>query len=68
MLMKKPLTIGRLAKTAGVNIETIRYYERRGIIEQPPTPAQGFRTYPQETLVPPEVNIRLPHRSFQGNL
>ena len=50
MLMNKPLTIGRLAKTAAVNIETIRYYERRGIIEQPPTPAQGFRTYPQETL------------------
>lgn len=44
-------TIGQLAKRAGVNVETIRYYEHRGLIEQPIKPAQGYRTYPQATLV-----------------
>ncbi|RIK55060.1 MAG: MerR family transcriptional regulator, partial [Chloroflexi bacterium] len=30
------LTIGRLAQASGVNVETIRYYERRGILPPPP--------------------------------
>ena len=38
-------TIGRLAETAGVNVETVRYYERRGLLEQPPRPGQGYRQY-----------------------
>lgn len=42
--------IGQLAKAASVNIETIRYYERQGLIEQPPKPANGLRLYPQITL------------------
>lgn len=47
---KKPLTIGFLAKAADVNIETIRYYQRIGIIAEPAKPAHGYRTYPTETL------------------
>ncbi|MAZ90014.1 MAG: Hg(II)-responsive transcriptional regulator [Cellvibrionaceae bacterium] len=43
-------TIGQLAKTAGVNVETIRYYERQQLIEQPDKPLQGYRRYPEETL------------------
>ncbi|NQU60222.1 MAG: MerR family DNA-binding protein [Rhodospirillales bacterium] len=44
-------TIGKAAKRVGVNIETIRFYERRALIEQPPKPASGgFRDYPPETL------------------
>ena len=43
-------SISRLAKAAGVNVETIRYYERRGLITQPPKPAQGYRLYPKATL------------------
>ena len=39
------LTIGKLAKTAGVNIETIRYYQRKGLIKEPIKPAFGFRKY-----------------------
>ncbi|MBA3326304.1 MAG: MerR family transcriptional regulator [Rhodobacteraceae bacterium] len=35
------LTIGQAARAAEVNIETIRYYERRGLIAQPPTPSDG---------------------------
>ena len=44
------MTIGRLAKEAGVNIETIRYYQRRGLIEEPPKPAGGHRRYPRSAL------------------
>ncbi len=45
-----PMTISKLARAAGVNVETIRYYQRRGLIEQPEKPAQGYRTYPPATL------------------
>jgi MerR family copper efflux transcriptional regulator len=44
------LTIGRLAREAGVNSETIRFYERRGLIPKPPRPASGYRRYPPETV------------------
>jgi len=53
------LTIGGLAKAAGVNVETIRYYERIGLIEQPSKPGQGFRKYPQQTI----QNIRFIKRA-----
>lgn len=43
------LTIGRLAKLVGVNIETIRYYQRIGLIDEPATPLTGFRHYPLQT-------------------
>ena len=44
-------TIGKAAKQAGVSVETIRFYERKGLIAQPPKPAAGgFRDYPAETL------------------
>jgi len=46
-------TIGRLAERAGVGVETVRFYQRRGLIEEPPTPAKGFREYPEETEEPP---------------
>ena len=45
------MTIGKIARNAGVGVETIRFYERRGLIEQPPKPAfAGFRLYPIETV------------------
>ena len=37
--------IGQLAKEAEVNIETIRYYERRGLINRPEKPNIGYRQY-----------------------
>lgn len=43
------MTISRLAGKTGVSVETIRYYERRGLIEQPGRPASGYRKYPAET-------------------
>ncbi len=39
------MTIGRLAKQAGVNIDTIRYYERNGLIPEPLRRASGYREY-----------------------
>ncbi len=41
------LTIGQLAKKAQVHVETVRYYERRGLIPQPPRRWSGYRQYSQ---------------------
>ena len=48
--MVENLTIGALAKRGGVNVETIRYYQRRGLLQEPERPQEGFRLYPQETV------------------
>ena len=45
-----PLTIGRVAKMADVNVETIRYYQRRGLIVEPTKPMFGFRHYANKTI------------------
>jgi len=45
-----PMTIGRVAKMADVNVETIRYYQRRGLIVEPPKPIFGFRHYSDKTV------------------
>ncbi len=39
------LTIGQLARMAQVNVETIRYYERRGLMPEPPRRDSGYRQY-----------------------
>jgi MerR family mercuric resistance operon transcriptional regulator len=44
----KSLTIGRLAKEAGVNLETVRFYERRGLLPRPPRSASGYRLFPAD--------------------
>ncbi|HEV2385987.1 MAG TPA: MerR family DNA-binding protein [Candidatus Acidoferrales bacterium] len=44
----KPLTIGRLARQAGVNLETVRFYERRGLLPKPPRNRSGYRLFPAE--------------------
>jgi len=43
-------SIGQLAEAAGVNIETVRYYHRRGLIPLPPKRAGGRRNYPDSAL------------------
>lgn len=43
------LTIGHIAQAAGVNVETVRYYQRRGLVSLPPKRVRGFRYYPSET-------------------
>lgn len=46
----KGLTIGEVAKESKVNVETIRYYERRGILKEPPRRPSGYREYGPETV------------------
>ncbi len=43
------LTIGKLAKQASVNVETIRFYERRGLLKQP-RKTGAFRQYPESDI------------------
>jgi MerR family copper efflux transcriptional regulator len=49
--MAKRRTIGKLAAEVGVNVETVRFYERAGILEQPSRRDQGWREYDDERLV-----------------
>jgi MerR family mercuric resistance operon transcriptional regulator len=44
------LTVGELAKKANVNVETIRYYERRRIMPKPARTRAGYRVYPSEAV------------------
>ncbi len=44
------LTTGQVAKQAQVNIETIRYYERRGLIPEPLRRESGYRQYSKDTI------------------
>lgn len=44
------MTIAQAAALAGVGVETIRFYERQGLIAQPPRPPQGYRVYPLSTV------------------
>ena len=46
----KPLTIGKVARRAGVGVETLRFYEREGLIDEPPRTESGYRQYPEETV------------------
>ena len=44
------LTVGRLARASGVNLDTIRFYERQELLPAPPRTASGYRTFPPETV------------------
>lgn len=46
--MGSELTIGKLAEAAGVNVETIRYYQRCGLLDVPYKPPGGHRRYASE--------------------
>ena len=48
-MVKEP-TIGKIAKLAGFNVETIRYYQRRGLLSQPEKPHRGYRRYPSDIV------------------
>lgn len=48
--MTTALTISGVARAAAVNVETVRYYQRRGLIREPPKPRQGYRIYTPETV------------------
>ncbi|MGH7145311.1 MAG: MerR family DNA-binding protein [Planctomycetota bacterium] len=44
------LTIGEVARRVAVNVETLRYYERRKLLPLPPRSRAGYRRYPLETV------------------
>ncbi len=48
----KPLTmtVGELARRAGVGVETVRFYERRGLLAEPTRKASGYRLYGEEVV------------------
>lgn len=50
--MSRPetMTIGKLAQSAGVGVETVRFYERKGLLEEPHRGESGYRQYPPGTL------------------
>ena len=48
--MQSGMTIGRLAKAAGINVETIRYYQRRGLLDEPRKPLGGHRRYSPDAV------------------
>lgn len=39
-----------VAERAGVNVQTLRYYERRGLLAEPPRTGSGYRTYPDDAV------------------
>ncbi|MEQ1620632.1 MAG: MerR family transcriptional regulator [Methylococcales bacterium] len=57
-----PLTIGKLAKQTDVTIETIRYYQRLGLLAEPEKPDSGYRDYPADAV----TKIRFIKRAQQA--
>jgi MerR family mercuric resistance operon transcriptional regulator len=45
-----PLTIGQVARRAGVGVETVRFYERRGLLDRPARKGSGYRQYPEDVV------------------
>lgn len=47
----KPLTIGQIAQRSGVGIDTVRFYERQGLLKRPArSPSSGYRLYGEEVI------------------
>ena len=44
------LSIGQVAQRAGVGVETVRFYEREGLLEEPPRRASGYRQYSEQVV------------------
>jgi MerR family mercuric resistance operon transcriptional regulator len=49
-MIQKNFTIGALAKQASVNVETIRFYQRRGLLAEPVKPLKGIRHYAEQDV------------------
>jgi MerR family mercuric resistance operon transcriptional regulator len=57
-------TIGRLADAAGVHLETVRYYEREGLLQPPPRTPSGYRQYADADLWRLQFIARGKHLGF----
>ena len=62
--MSESLTIGQLARAARVHVETIRYYQRHGLLRQPPRPLNGIRRYGRTDLDRLRFIKRAQHSGF----
>jgi len=49
-MQAQALMIGEVAKRAGVGVDTVRFYEREGLIDEPPRRPSGYRQYPPDTV------------------
>jgi len=49
-MSNRKLTISVVANKVGVGVETVRYYQRIGLIQEPEKPISGYRIYPEETI------------------
>src|SRR6478735_5558099 len=45
-----PLTVGQVARRAGVGVETVRFYEREGLLERPSRRPSGYRQYGEDVV------------------
>jgi MerR family mercuric resistance operon transcriptional regulator len=50
LLCMKPMSIGEVAKAAEIGVETVRFYEREGLIAEPPRRRSGYRQYPPDAV------------------
>lgn len=46
----KPLSIGEVARRVGIGVETVRFYERQGLISDPARSLSGYRQFDEETV------------------
>lgn len=63
-MRKQDMTIGMLARQAGVNLETIRYYQRRGLLPEPVKPLGGIRRYSDSDVTRIKFIKRAQHLGF----
>ncbi len=62
--MNEQLSIGSIARAAGVNVETIRYYQRRGLLDEPSKPLGGHRRYAPSVAARVRFIKRAQHLGF----
>ena len=58
------LTIGDVAKQANVRVETLRYYERQGLVARPRRSVSNYRLYPEDTVRRVQFIKRAQHLGF----
>ena len=62
--MTKPLMIGQVARLAGVGVETVRFYEREGLLHAPDRKRSGYRQYGEEVVARPRFIRRAKELGF----
>lgn len=62
--MAQTLKIGEVARRTGVSVETVRYYEREGILEPPARRPSGYRAYPEGAVRRVRFVKRAQHLGF----